>query len=71
MEITTDLVKTYWHQIVMFVGLIWAASRKFSDLDRRIEINDTKTEEAETKIKELFRLHNLGIERLLRRLDKD
>jgi hypothetical protein len=55
----------------MFVGLIWAASRKFSDLDRRIEINDTKTEEAETKIKELFRLHNLGIERLLRRLDKD
>jgi len=49
MEMTTDLIKTYWHQ----------------------KVNDTKTAETETKIKELFRLHNAGIERLLRRLDKD
>ena len=71
MEAPIDIIKQYWHQLIMFVGLIWAASRKFGDLDRRIEIEQTKVNENSVKIKELFRLHNAGIERLLRRLDKD
>lgn len=71
MEAPVDIIKQYWHQIVMFIGLVWAASRKFGEIDRKIEIEQTKVEENSTKIKELFRLHNAGIERLLRRLDKD
>jgi len=71
MDAPVDIIKEYWHQIVMFIGLVWAASRKFGELDRKIEIEQTKVEENSIKIKELFRLHNQGIERLLRRLDKD
>ena len=64
-------ISDYWHQIVMFVGLVWAASKKFSDLERRVEVCETKIDENKQKIMELFRLHNAGIERMLRRLDKD
>jgi DNA-binding PucR family transcriptional regulator len=63
-----DFITTYWHQIVMVVGLVWAASRKFGELERRIEIQETKTETADEKLKELFRLHNQSIERMLSKL---
>lgn len=71
METPSELLKEYWHQIVMFLGLIWAASRKFGEIDRKIETEQVKTAENIKKIEELFKLHNAGIERLLRRLDKD
>jgi hypothetical protein len=63
-----DFITTYWHQIVMFVGLVWAASRKFGELERRIEIEETRSQTADEKLKELFRLHNQGIERMLSKL---
>lgn len=71
MDTPIDIIKDYWHQIVMFLGLVWALSRRFGEIDRRIEIEETKTEENTKKIQELFKLHNAGIERMLRRLDKD
>jgi hypothetical protein len=52
----------------MFVGLVWAASRKFGELERRIEIEETRSQTADEKLKELFRLHNQGIERMLSKL---
>lgn len=63
-----DFITTYWHQIVMFVGLVWAASRKFGELERRIEIEETRSQTADEKLKELFRLHNQSIERMLSKL---
>lgn len=71
MDAPGDFIKEYWHQIVMFLGLVWAASRKFGEIDRKLETEQVKNSENTKKIQELFKLHNAGIERLLRRLDKD
>jgi cell division protein FtsL len=55
---------------VIVIGLIWAGSRKISELERKIETEQTKVKECEKKIEELFRQHNLNIERLINRAEK-
>jgi len=65
-----DLITSHWDQVVIVIGLIWAGSRNISELERKIETEQTKVKECEKKIEELFRQHNLNIERLINRAEK-
>ena len=65
-----DLITSHCDQVVIVIGLIWACSRKISELERKIETEQTKVKECEKKIEELFRQHNLNIERLINRAEK-
>ena len=65
-----DLITSHWDQVVIVSCLIWAGSRKISELERKIETEQTKVKECEKKIEELFRQHNLNIERLINRAEK-
>lgn len=66
-----EIIKTYWHQIVMFITLVWAFSRKIGELDRKIETLDVKNQENVKKIEELFKFHNNNMERWLKKIEKD
>lgn len=66
-----EIIRSYWHQIVMFVSLIWAFSRKIGELDRRIETLDVRNKENIKKIEELFKFHNANMERWLSRKEKE
>lgn len=65
-----DIITSYWEQVVIVIGLVWAGSRKIAELERKIMIEETKVAECQKKIEELFRQHNLNIERLINRADK-
>ena len=65
------LITSYWDQVVIVIGLVWAGSRKIAELERKIMIEQTKVAECQKKIEELFRQHNLHIERLINRADKE
>lgn len=65
-----DIITSYWEQVVIVIGLVWAGSRKIAELERKIMIEQTKVAECQKKIEELFRQHNLNIERLINRADK-
>lgn len=66
-----DIITSYWDQVVIVIGLVWAGSRKIAELERRIMIEQTKVAECQKKIEELFRQHNINIERLINRADKE
>lgn len=66
-----DIITSYWEQVVIVIGLVWAGSRKIAELERKIMIEQTKVAECQKKIEELFRQHNLNIERLINRADKE
>lgn len=66
-----DIITSYWEQVVIVIGLVWAGSRKIAELERKIMIEETKVAECQKKIEELFRQHNLNIERLINRADKE
>lgn len=66
-----DIITSYWEQVVIVIGLVWAGSRKIAELERKIMIEQTKVAECQKKIEELFRQHNINIERLINRADKE
>ena len=66
-----DIITSYWDQVVIVIGLVWAGSRKIAELERKIMIEETKVAECQKKIEELFRQHNLNVERLINRADKE
>lgn len=66
-----DIITSYWDQVVIVIGLVWAGSRKIAELERKIMIEETKVAECQKKIEELFRQHNINVERLINRADKE
>ena len=37
-----DIITSYWEQVVIVIGLVWAGSRKIAELERKIMIEQTK-----------------------------